>query len=382
MRFSHLQGVMVFGLVVASCGRAALPAEDQPAASSAQPFKVAAVASFDTPWAMTFLPGSANALVSEKDGRLWVVNTATGGKSPVSGVPSAKVAGQGGLGDVVVGPQNRIYLSFVEPGPGGTSGAAVGYGRLVATAAATPGAEAGYSLQDFKIVWRQAPKVSGNGHFAHRIAFAPDGAMIVSSGDRQKGAPAQDLDGNLGKILRLTAEGQPFPGNPMVNRGGVAAEFWSLGHRNALGIAFAPDGKLWAHEMGPQGGDEVNLIQAGKNYGWPTVSNGSEYGGGEIPDHQTRPEFEAPKVSWNPSISPAGLIVYTGNLFPQWKGDLLLGALSGESLIRVDVEGDQAKKGDRWPMNARIREVEQGPGGEVYLLEDKGRLLRLTPTGA
>jgi glucose/arabinose dehydrogenase len=202
--------------------------------------------------------------------------------------------------------------------------------------------------------------------------------MYVTSGDRQKGDPAQATDGNLGKVLRLTAEGQPFPGNPGAARGGVQAQVFSTGHRNVLGIAFAADGRLWQHEMGPQGGDEVNLIAAGKNYGWPVVSNGSNYGGGDIPDHPTRPQFEQPKVSWNPSISPAGLIVYTGNLFPKWKGDLLMGALSGESLIRIDVNGDKASKAERWPM-ARIREVEQGPKGEIYLLEDGGRLLRLTP---
>ncbi|WP_300975140.1 PQQ-dependent sugar dehydrogenase [Sphingomonas sp. LHG3406-1] len=378
MRFRPLQGLMVFGLALSACGTAAQPAEDRPAPASGQPFKVTPVADFDTPWAMTFLPGGKEALVSEKDGRLWVVDAATGRKSQVSGVPSAKVAGQGGLGDVVVGPQNRIYLSYVEGGEGGTSGAVVGYGRLVAAAPAAAGAPAGYSLDGFKVIWRQAPKVTGNGHFSHRIAFGPDGAMYLSSGDRQKGAPAQATDGNLGKVLRLTPEGQPFPGNPTASAGGVQAEVFSTGHRNVLGIAFAPDGRLWQNEMGPQGGDEVNLILPGRNYGWPVVSNGSEYGGGEIPDHPTRPQFEAPKVWWNPSISPAGLIVYTGDLFPQWKGDLLLGALSGESLIRVDVNGDQAKKAERWPM-ARIREVEQGPGGEVYLLEDSGRLLRLTP---
>ena len=378
MRFGTLQGVMAFSLALASCGTAALPAEDRPAAAGEQPFKIAEVARFDTPWAMTFLGGPL-ALVSEKDGRLWVVNVDDGSKTAVSGVPQVKVAGQGGLGDVVFGPgrQRRVYLSFVEAGPDGTSGAAVGYGQLVATAA--PGAKLSYSLQDFKIVWRQAPKVTGAGHFSHRIAFGPDGAMYVSSGDRQKGAPAQATDGNLGKVLRLTPEGQPFPGNPWAAKGGVEAQYFSTGHRNVLGLAIAPDGRLWQHEMGPQGGDEVNLIVGGRNYGWPTVSNGSEYGGKDIPDHSTRPEFEAPKVWWNPSISPAGLIVYTGNLFPQWKGDLLLGALSGESLIRVDVNGDKASKAERWNMGARIREVEQGPKGEVYLLEDGGRLLRLTP---
>lgn len=371
MRFDTLHGVMAFGLALSSCGNAAVPAQDRPVEGGQLPFKMTPVAKFDTPWAMTFLPGR-EALVSEKDGRLWVVNAATGAKTAVSGLPKPKVAGQGGLGDVVVGPQNRIYLSYVEGGDGGTGGAVVGHGKLVRSGAA-------YSMQDFKVVWRQTPKVTGNGHFSHRIAFGPEGAMYLTSGDRQKFQPAQEVTGNLGKVLRLTPEGQPFPGNPWAAKGGVQAQFYSIGHRNLLGIAFAPDGRLWEHEMGPQGGDEVNLIVAGKNYGWPVVSNGSNYGGGDIPDHPTRPEFEQPKVWWNPSISPAGLIVYTGDLFPQWKGDLLLGALSGESLIRIDVNGDKASKADRWSTGARIREVEQGPDGEVYLLEDSGRLLRLTP---
>jgi glucose/arabinose dehydrogenase len=377
MRFGTVHGVLAFGLALSACGTAALPAQDRPAGR--QPFTITPVAKFDTPWAMTFLPGGREALVSEKDGRLWVVNPDTGAKTAVSGVPKPVVEGQGGLGDVVVGPGSRIYLSYVEGGTNGTSGAVVGHGRLLASAAATPAAPAGYAMQDFKIVWRQAPKVTGAGHFAHRIAFGPDGAMYVTSGDRQKGDPAQATGGNLGKVLRLTPDGQPFPGNPSAARGGVQAQVWSTGHRNLLGIAFAPDGRLWEHEMGPQGGDEVNLILPGKNYGWPIVSNGSQYGGADIPDHPTRPEFEQPKVWWNPSISPAGLIVYTGELFKAWRGDLLLGALSGEALIRVDVQGDKAAKAERWNLGARIREVEQGPKGEIYLLEDGGRLLRLTP---
>lgn len=378
MRRWKLSGVLAFGLAVAACGSPALPSEDRPVTGSGG-FATTPVAEFDTPWAMATLPGGASALVSEKDGRLWVVDLNTGSKSPVSGVPKPLVEGQGGLGDVVVRPDGRIYLSYVEGGANGTSGAVVGHGELVVTkAAAEQGGAGEYALHNFRIVWRQSPKVSGAGHFSHRIAFGPDGAMYVTSGDRQKGEPAQDMTGHLGKVLRLTPEGRPFPGNPMASRGGLAAEFFTVGHRNVLGIAFAPDGRLWANEMGPQGGDEVNLLLAGRNYGWSTVSNGSEYGGGEIPDHPTRPEFEAPKVSWNPSISPAGMIVYNGALFPQWRGDILMGGLSGEALLRINVEGDRATKAERWPM-ARIREVEQGPRGEVYLLEDGGRLLRLTP---
>ncbi|WP_294173325.1 PQQ-dependent sugar dehydrogenase [uncultured Sphingomonas sp.] len=339
--------------------------------TSGRPFSSEPVASFSTPWAMAFLPGSGvamtnRALVSEKEGLLWLVDVASGQKQQVSRLPeNIKVAGQGGLGDVVVHPDfagnQRVYLSFVEPGPNGTSGAAVGYGTLEM-------AQNGSRLNGFKVVWRQQPKVSGDGHFSHRIAFAPDGSMFVSSGDRQKMEPAQDRGGDLGKVFHLTAEGQP-----------VGGRFHTLGHRNVLGLAFAPDGRLWAHEMGPKGGDEVNLIEAGKNYGWPQASYGSHYEGRTIPDDHRGRGFEEPKVWWTPSISPAGMIVYSGDLFPQWKGDILMGALSGESLIRVDVNGAGARKGNQWTMDARIREVEQGPRGELYLLEDAGRLLRLEP---
>ncbi len=373
MRLDRLQVATLFIAALAGCGGAGV---GTPAEAQTPPFKVTPVASFDTPWAMTTLPGTTNALVTEKDGKLWLVSLANGTKQAVTGVPKVRVAGQGGLGDVVLHPQfaanRRVYLSFVEAGSNGTAGAALGYGTLEGTPAKP-------RIDNFKVVWRQSPKVDGNGHFSHRIAFGPDGAMFVTSGDRQKFTPAQDTAVNLGKVLRLTPEGAPWPGNPWASKGGIAATFWTIGHRNLLGIAFAPDGRLWEHEMGPKGGDEVNLITPGKNYGWPVVSNGDNYDGSPIPDHPTRPEFEAPKVSWNPVISPAGLIVYTGALFPAWKGDILMGGLSSEALIRIDVNGDRASKANQWSMNARIREVEQGPRGEVYLLEDSGRLLRLEP---
>jgi glucose/arabinose dehydrogenase len=292
-------------------------------------------------------------------------------------VPAVHVAGQGGLGDVAVNPEfvvnHRVYLSYVEEGEGGNTGAVLGYGTLDLADRAHP------ALRDFKVIWRQQPKLDGNGHFSHRIAFGPDGFLYVTSGERQHFDPAQDLSGNLGKVLRLTAEGAPAPGNPWAGRGGVAAQFWTIGHRNLLGIAFAPDGRLWGSEMGPQGGDEVNLILPGRNYGWPRASNGSHYGGRDIPDHRPGDGFEPPKVWWNPSISPGGLLIYTGDQFPAWKGDALIPALSGEALIRVDIDGDRASKADQWDMGKRIRAVDQGPNGSVYLLEDEGRLLRLDP---
>ena len=332
---------------------------------------------------MAFLTGSGRplldaALLTEKEGRLWIVDTRTGAKTAVSGVPEVHVAGQGGLGDVAVHPDfvvnHRVYLSFVEAAPDGTSGAALGYGMLDLADRAHP------VLTGFKVIWRQSPKVVGDGHFSHRIAFGPDGLLYLTSGERQKFTPAQDMNVNLGKVLRLTDEGAPAPGNPWASRGGVAATFWSIGHRNLLGLSFAADGRLWESEMGPMGGDEINLIVAGRNYGWPKASNGSNYDGSDIPDHRAGDGYEPPKVWWNPSISPGGMMIYTGDKFPQWNGDALVVALSGEALIRVDVDGDKAVKAEQWDMGARMRAVDQGPDGSVFVLEDGGRLLRLDPT--
>ena len=362
----------------AACG----PAATNAAGTSQRPFVTHEVAKFSSPWAMAFLTGSGRplldaALLTEREGRLWIVDTRSGAKTAVAGVPAVHVAGQGGLGDVAVHPDfvvnRRVYLSFVEAGPDGTSGAAVGYGTLDTTNAAQA------ALTGFKVIWRQSPKVDGNGHFSHRMAFGPDGLLYLSSGDRQKFTPAQDMGGNLGKVLRLTDEGAPAPGNPWAAQGGIAATFWSIGHRNLLGLAFAPDGRLWESEMGPMGGDEVNLIVAGKNYGWPRASNGSNYDGSDIPDHRAGDGFEPPKVWWNPSISPGGLMIYTGDKFPRWKGDALVPALSGQALIRVDIDGDKAVKAEQWEMGERIRAVDQGPDGSVFVIEDEGRLLRLDP---
>ena len=366
---------------LAACGASPGKSSAQETAGG-RPFTVTEVATFDAPWALAFLPGSGlpltgMALVTEKGGKLWLVDTGSGRKQEVSGVPDVKVAGQGGLGDVVAHPDfagnQRIYLSFAEPGPGGTSGAALGYGRLILGQGAP-------RLEGFKVIWRQTPKVAGDGHFGHRLVFAADGTMFLSSSDRQKMTPAQDLGSDLGKIVHLTGEGQPVPG-PWAGRGGRAAGYYSMGHRNVLGLDFAPDGRLWASEMGPRGGDEVNLILPGRNYGWPRASYGSHYGGEDIPDDHAGQRFEEPKVWWNPSVSPAGLIIYTGELFPQWKGDALIPALSGEAFIRVDIDSDKASTADQWAMNARIRAVDQGPRGEVYLLQDGNgaKLLRLEP---
>ena len=297
-------------------------------------------------------------------------------------MPAVDYGGQGGLGDVTLHPRfaenGLVYLSFAEAGEGGR-GAAVGRGRLVLGQGAP-------QLENFQVIWRQVPKFGGNarGHYCHRIVFSPDGRyMFLSSGERQQFTPAQDIASNAGKILRLNDDGSVPADNPFASRGGVAAQVWTLGHRNPLGLAFAPDGRLWEHEMGPEGGDEFNLIERGDNYGYPTVSNGDHYDGRPIPDHNTQPQFNAPEITWTPVISPSSLLFYTGSQFPQWRGSVLIGGLSSQALIRVQIDGNSAREVERFDMGQRIREVEQGPDGSIYLLEDErngsgGRLLRLT----
>ena len=361
-------------------GCTSTPSRDAPAPVGAstqagaedRPFAVEEITELDEPWAMTFLP-DGRALVTSKGGEL-TLRATDGGLTDVAGVPEVEDAGQGGLGDVVAAPDfastGSVYLSWAEAGDGG-SGAAVGRATLV-----DEGGSA--RLDGLSVVWRQRPKVSGTGHYGHRLAFSPDGQhLFVSSGERQKMAPAQDLGSSLGKVLRLRPDGTAAEGNPFADRGEVASEVWSYGHRNPLGLAFDADGNLWNSEMGPQGGDELNVVREGANYGWPEASNGSQYGGGEIPDHAEGDGFEAPKASWNPSISPGSLMIYDGAEFPAWQGDAFLGALSGEALVRVDLDGTEATKAEQWDLGQRVREVEQAPDGTVWLLTDEGQVLRL-----
>ncbi|KAF1699136.1 glucose dehydrogenase [Pseudoxanthomonas jiangsuensis] len=362
-------------VLAAAC--AATQAQPAPAAAP-KPFVEREIARFDEPWAMAFLP-DGRLLVSEKAGRLQLYDIAGDKRIRIAGVPEVAYGGQGGFGDVVLHPRfaenGWVYLSYAEPGEGDTAGAAVARARLDLDNA---------RLADLQVVWRQSPKVSGQGHYGHRIAFDRDGLLWITSSERQKFDPAQDMAGNLGKIVRLRDDGQVPDGNPFAAQGGVAAQVWSLGHRNMLGIAFADDGRLWVHEMGPKGGDELNLIARGANYGYPIVSNGDHYDGKPIPDHDTRPEFRAPAVTRNPVISPAGFIIYRGDRYPGWNGQGLIGGLSSQSLVRVAFDGDAAREAARYDMGTRIREVEQGPDGTVWLLEDggrgaKGRLYRLEP---
>jgi glucose/arabinose dehydrogenase len=239
--------------------------------------------------------------------------------------------------------------------------------------------DGGAALSEGRVIWRQVPKLRGRGHYGHRMIFAPDGHLFITSGERQHFTPAQDMRSNLGKMIRLTDDGGIPADNPFVEQGGVAAEVWSLGQRNPLGVAFDAAGRLWIHEMGPKGGDELNLIVRGSNYGYPVVSNGDHYDGRDIPDHDTHPEFAAPKITWTPVIAPAGMVIYSGSEFPQWKGNAFIGGLASEALIRVEFDGESAREAERFKFGKRIREVEQGPDGALWLLEDgsKARLRRL-----
>ncbi len=364
-----------FGLlagILSACGSVAEPQE------RVEPgFQTTVIATFVQPWAMSFLP-DGRALVTLKTGELLLINQAGETLANVQGVPDVDFGGQGGLGDVVLHPDfadnRQLYISYAEAGSGKTRGAAVARATLADT-------EIGAELSELEVIWRQSPKVTGRGHFGHRLAFSEDGYLYVSSGDRQKFDPAQDLKQSLGKVLRLNADGTVPDDNPFSDQAGVAAEVWSFGHRNPLGLAFDSEGQLWNTEMGPRHGDELNLVERGANYGYPIVSNGDHYSGKEIPDHSTRPEFVPPAAYWVPAISPGSLMIYSGDLFPEYKGNAFIGGLSSQALVRVALLGSTAKEVERFAMGNRIREVEQGPNGAIWLLEDggNGRLLKLTP---
>jgi glucose/arabinose dehydrogenase len=350
------------------------------AAPRQAPFVSTPIASFREPWALALLPDE-RVLVTEKWLRLSLVDPSTNTVGRITGVPTnIQYYDQGGLGDVVLHPNyaenSLVYISYAEGALWrDLSAAAVARAKLVLDD------NGGGALEDLEVIWRQELAGGELGHYSHRILFGGDNSTLwISSGDRQMFDPAQDLSLTYGKIIRLNDDGTIPEGNPF-NGSGAAQQVWALGVRNSLGMDWDAEGRLWEIEMGPMGGDELNLITKGNNYGWPLVSNGDHYDGAPIPDHSTRPEFAAPKVSWTPVISPAGMIIYKGDLFP-WKGSAIISGLGSQGLVRVAIDGEDAEEVERFPMGQGMRAIREGKDGAIWVLEDgdPGRLLKLTPS--
>ena len=362
----------------------------------ALPFNMTQVATFNLPWRMAILPDN-RMLVTEKVGPVWLV-TPKGEKFPVANVPKVLYGGQGGMLGIYLSPDYAtdrfVYLTYSEPQAEGSS-LALARAKLGLTAT-------GASLDNLQVIWRDGAGGKG-GQFGGAVAFSPDKKFLfLTVGDRQRMTPAQDPNSPLGKVLRLTLDGKPAPGNPGAGKTGAAsvpitdpprdtvaaktapvlrsyafpggnkspAEIWSSGHRTPYGLAFAPDGKLWELEHGPKGGDELNLILPTKNYGWPEVCYCANYNDTPNPSHDTRPEFEKPKLYWNPVIAPGNLTFYKGAMFPQWQGSALIGGMASKTLSRVVVKGDTATGAERWNVDKRIRDVVVAPDGSLWLLED------------
>lgn len=328
----------------------------------------------ERPWGMAFLP-DGRLLVTERTGSLRIVTREGRVSAALGGTPVVYAQGQGGLQDVALDPDfaanGFVYLSYAAPGPEGSAATAVGRGRWQND-----------SINDFTVLFRQEPWITGPNHFGSRIAFGPQGHLFLAMGERFQFEPAQDPSNHLGTIIRIHRDGTVPSDNPFVGRAGMQDEIWSYGHRNIESAAINPaTGALWVAEMGPLGGDELNVPQPGRNYGWPTVSWGMHYDGRDIPDPPTRPEFADALHRWTPVISPAGMVFYTGDVFPAWRGSALIGSLSRHGVVRLANDGQRVTGEEMIPLPARIRDVEQGPDGMVYVLTDQtdGHLWRLAP---
>ncbi len=373
-------------IALASCARAETVDSGEKASKlmdEAAAFEVTDMGSFAEPWAIAFAPGTSVLFITEQAGTIRFIDTVSGRSGTVSGVPQVDYGGQGGLGDIAFLQSEAdsalstrtIYLSWAEPGDGDTRGAVVGRGQLVCEQADA------CEIREMDVIWRQAPKVTGRGHYSHRIAFSPDERfMFVASGDRQKLEPAQDNANTLGTIVRLTLDGKPAKGNPFEDKASPTNEIWSSGHRNILGMDFDAKGHLWVSEHGPAGGDELNLIQRGANYGWPTRSYGKHYNGNPIEDHSADDGFVKPALHWTPVIAPGDMIIYSGEMFPAWQGHALVAGLKSEALVRIAFDQGNAREVARYEVGGRLRSVEQGPDGSIWIAEDgeNGRVLRLS----
>ena len=374
-----------FGAVFLGLALLAPPAlaQEAPRSPTPKPVKLAAkvtdvAVGLEHPWGVELLP-DGRFLVTERPGRLRVVNRDGRLSAPLTGVPEVYARGQGGLLDVALSPgfaQDRlIYLSFAERGSGG-AGTAVARGRL---------GERG--LEDTQVIWRQQPKVDGSyNHWGSRLVFRPDGTLFVSLGDRfVHSERAQDLSTTIGKIVRINPDGSVPRDNPFVGRAGALPEIWSYGHRNVQAAALDARGELWTVEHGARGGDELNNPQPGKNYGWPVITYGVDYSGARIGFGTSHPGMEQPVYYWDPVIAPSGATFYSGTAFPDWRGDLLVGSLRPGALVRLRIANGRVTVEERYldELGERIRDVREGPDGAIYLLTDssRGRLIRVEPAG-
>jgi glucose/arabinose dehydrogenase len=331
------------------------------------------------PWALAFLP-EGGYLVTERPGRMRIVDEQGRLGPALEGLPEVAVRGQGGLLDLALDTgfeRNRtLYFCFSEPAEGGTNSTALARARLPAGSA---------RLEDVRVIFSQQPRVASPLHFGCRIVQMPDGHLVLALGERyHRMQEAQKLDNHLGKVVRLTSEGAPAPGNPWIGRAGARPEIWSYGHRNPQGATLGPDGRLWMHEHGPQGGDEINLPLPGRNYGWPVVTFGEQYGGGPVGEGITaKPGMEPPLYHWTPSIAPSGMAFLTSDRYgAAWRGNLFVGSLKFSQLVRLELAGARVVREHRLDgVGERVRDVRLGPDGLLYLLTDspKGRLLRVVP---
>jgi glucose/arabinose dehydrogenase len=362
---------------VSSQGQAQAPRSPTPAPMKGAVRVETVARGLEHPWALAFLP-DGRMLVTERPGQLRIVAPDGRVSGPLSGVPKVLARGQGGLLDVTLDPRfadNRlVYLSYAEPGEGGTAGTAVARGRLGEG-----------RLEDVRVIYQQQPKVKGANHFGSRLVFARDGTLFVTQGERfDYRDQAQDLSSDLGKIVRINPDGSVPRDNPFVDRPGVRPEIWSYGHRNIQSAALHPQtGQLWTVEHGARGGDELNRPEAGKNYGWPVISYGVHYSGAKIGKGTAKPGMEQPIYYWDPVIAPSGMTFYIGEEFPAWQGSILIGSLRPGLLVRLALEDGRVTREERYlgDLDARIRDVRQGPDGQLYLLTDSrdGRLLRVLP---
>lgn len=381
-RFAAMWGAAVLLLAILLAGSPGLPAAAaQEFRSEDGPVRVVTVAQgLEHPWGLAFLP-DGRMLVTERPGRLRIVTREGAASQAVAGVPAVYATGQGGLLDVALDPgfaDNRlVYLSYAEA-EGKVAGTAVARGRLVE-------GEAGPArLDDVQVIFRQQPKVRGPNHWGSRLVFAPDGTLFVTLGERFQRDRAQRPDEHLGKLIRINPDGSIPKDNPFAGSSSTRPEIWSLGHRNMQGAAINPaSGRLWTHEHGARGGDEINIPEAGKNYGWPIITYGRDYTMLPIGEGTAKPGLEQPIYYWDPSIAPSGMTFYTGDAFPAWRGDLFVGALAEQVLVRLEIDGSKITHEERLlrDLGERIRDVRQGPDGRLWLLTDspEGRVLRLEP---